>query len=284
MHSVKILSWEDFPIDHGYFRSATQAFLKTLKVNDRASTYLMKNGVNFWWRDEMFWPFPRYIFERTEEEPDIKWLKEKYGWFHWLVIWIPVRRKVMPSGWKKSSYSPHFSEMGLTYLQENYWKKWDYKVKGSRRHKFFDIWWRIELVSNDQYFKYFCEFPDPYPYKDFSINQYKAVARYGWDNLRNYVAFLWDIPVAGLSAYDYGERKQSTFHFLVFTRREYYSSQAGTALVDIWFQDSLNMWVKYIDFDRLMKEGWPKTQVGYTVFKHHFIDAHFHFDAYVRWF
>lgn len=61
--------------------------------------------------------------------------------------------------------------------------------------------------------------------------------------------------MAGLSAYDYGKNKQSTFHFLVFTRREYYDTQAGTALVDIWFQDSLKNGVKYIDFDRLMKTG-----------------------------
>jgi hypothetical protein len=284
MHEVKILSQTDFPSDHSYFRSGTQAFLKTLKVNDRANTYLMKNGVNFGWRDDMYWPFPRYIFERTEEEPDIKWLKEKYGWFHGLVIWIPVRRKEIPSWWKSSSYSPHFSEMGLTYLREDYWKSWDYKVRWSRRHKFFELWGEVRLVSNDEYFRYFCEFPDPYPFKEFSINQYRGIATYWWENLRNYVAFLHWVPVAGLSAYDYWENKQSTFHFLVFTRREYYSSQAWTALVDIWFQDSLKIWVKYIDFDRLMKPGWPKNQVWYTIFKHHFIDVHFHFDAYSKWF
>lgn len=97
MKEVKLLTQEYFPVDHSYFRSGTTAFLKTLKVNDKAHTYLMKNGVNFGWRDDMYWPFPRYIFERTEEEPDIAWLKKTYGWFHGLVIWIPVRRKEIPT-------------------------------------------------------------------------------------------------------------------------------------------------------------------------------------------
>ena len=285
MKHIPLLSQEHFPSDHSYVRSSTSVFKTLLEKHEWFDTFYLKNGVEFWRREEIFGAFfARYIFERTEEEPDIHWLKRKYGWWHGKVIWIPIRRKIIPSWWKASSYSPHFSEMGLTYLDESYLKKWDTKVRWSRRTHFFEQGGTIKQVSNQDYFTYFCEFPDYYPYKNFSIQQYHGMATYAGENLRNYIAFLWDIPVAWLSALDYGNEKKSTFHFLVFTRKEFYSSQSGTALVDVWFQESLRLWVKYIDFDRLMKPWGPKTQVWYTVFKHHFIDVHFHFDAYEKWF
>jgi hypothetical protein len=61
-------------------------------------------------------------------------------------------------------------------------------------------------------------------------------------------------------------------HFVSFTGKASYDIQGGTALVDTWFRESLDMGIKYLTFDQLRNSNGPGDQKWYTAFKENFIE------------
>ena len=70
---------------------------------------------------------------------------------------------------------------------------------------------------------------------------------------------------------------------MAFTGKEAKPYQAGTGLMDRWFSDSVEMGLKYINFDHLRDSSMEKSQQGYTDFKLNFIENECYFeDSYFR--
>lgn len=77
--------------------------------------------------------------------------------------------------------------------------------------------------------------------------------------------------------------EQSSVHLVSFLTEQGKKHQAGTGLIDHWFQESLKQGVKYINFDHLKDKYMTRDQQGYTDFKENFMDYKVVFsDAYFK--
>lgn len=119
-------------------------------------------------------------------------------------------------------------------------------------------------------------------YKSDYIYNYKRIRAHAPKHVRQWLAYDTDgRAIAGLASIDYlGDH---SVHFVAFTSKDAYQSQAGTGLIDTWFRESLEKGIKYITFDQLRNPHGPGDQKGYTAFKENFIEYRLSFPkAYFR--
>lgn len=104
-----------------------------------------------------------------------------------------------------------------------------------------------------------------------------------------WVAVLHGQVVAGLATLDYGpidcSHPNASVHLVAFTQEAAKPCQAGTALIDAWFDHSQKSGIHYINFDHLRDSKLAKDQQGYTDFKENFIQHHYrHLTTWFRFF
>lgn len=74
-------------------------------------------------------------------------------------------------------------------------------------------------------------------------------------------------------------------HLVAFTQEIAKPSQAGTALIDAWFDHCKKVGISYVNFDHLRDSKLAKDQQGYTDFKENFIQHHYqHLITWFRFF
>lgn len=162
----------------------------------------------------------------------------------------------------------HFVRANVTILQKEYWKKWNERAKRSRK-KFLNSWCDIQQVDNKNFIEAFKKTPVRHLFKKDYISYYSQMYDIEPSSIRSYLVYHNWLAIAGLAVHDF---HKSSVHLVAFTHRKYYKLQAGTWLIDKWFQDSFEKRIEYIDFDRLKEPYWPKDQQWYSDFKKNFIE------------
>ena len=76
--------------------------------------------------------------------------------------------------------------------------------------------------------------------------------------------------VAGLAVLNYCGN--SSVHLVAFTGPDAKAIQAGTGLIDRWFDDSYKKGIRYVNFDHLRDASMTHDQQGYTDFKKNFME------------
>lgn len=264
----------EFPQEHLYYRTSSPNYRKYLE-DYGATTIPMNGGKQFWWRK---WPkswFQIIKFEKIDEEPDIEMLRKKYGVRHAWIIWIPATRTDIPTWWKILWMTSHYVTTWIALLEPEYWKRWSERSRRARnKYKKMNV--EIKQVEPYEFVEGFKITPTKHPFKKDYIKFYTHITQINPLNIRNYVAYYDGKIVAGLAVHDYNDGKSSV-HLVAYTNRKYYHTQAWTGLIDRWYEDSLKMGVKFIDYDRLREKFGPADQKGYTEFKENFIHYKFNF-------
>lgn len=238
-------------------------------------TFDAKNSLQFWWKKRLFWEWFQLIkFERIDDVPDIEDLKRRFWLKHAWIIWIPNGKEDIPKWWKRFLIQTHFIYANVTYVTQEYYKKWNQRAQRARK-KFLSSGVEIKQVSSDELIEAFRKTPVRHLFKKDYIEYYQKMAQVDETSLRSYVAYYKWFPIAGLGVHDY---HKSSVHLIAFTNKKMYKLQAGTGLIDRWFLDSYTNGVSYIDFDRLREPLGPKDQQGYTDFKNNFIEFTTRFD------
>lgn len=263
-----------FPKEHLYYRTSSPNYRKYLE-DYKATIIPVNDGKQFGWRK---WPkswFQIIKFEKIDVEPDIEMLKTRYWVRHAWIIWIPATRREIPAGWRKLWLTSHYTTTGIVNLDEEYWKKWNERSRRARK-KYKQNGVEIKLVTPEEFVEGFKITPTKHAFKKDYIKYYTHITKINPKTIRSYVAYYEGKIVAGLAVHDYNDGKSSV-HLVAYTNRKFYHTQAGTWLIDRWYEDSVKMGIKYIDFDRLREKHGPRDQKGYTEFKENFIQHKFNF-------
>lgn len=226
-------------------------------------------------------------FERVDTEPTRE-LLSPFGFKRGVAIWIPFRRTDIPAGWRKLAIGTHFTRTGYVTIEDHeYHKKWNERARRARK-KFLSFLTpgstehiHIELVDQETFVRAFQAVKVKHMFKSDYIRYYRAMKSLGTSSVRSYVCYRGDTPLAGLAVHDYASN--ASVHLVAFTGKESKPFQAGTGLMDRWFSDSVDMGIKYINFDHLRDSSMEKSQQGYTDFKLNFMEHECYFrDSYFR--
>ena len=267
---MKYISRADLPDDHYYHRTASSTYRKYLE-DCWLTAITFPQTPQFWWVKNLLGKFVKIIkYERIDIEPDMDFLKSTHGFEHDICIWVPWRRKEIPSGWRKLWVSSHFQENGFTILDnEDYTKKWNERAKRARK-KFLASWAIIREVDAETFSLAFKNTRVKHLYKNDYIKYYKHMAWIDPTSVRSLLCYVNGSVVAWLAVHDYCNN--SSVHLVAFTGKEWYPIQAWTGLIDYWFLDSWKKQIRYMNFDQLRNKYGPSDQKWYTAFKENFIE------------
>lgn len=107
----------EYPKDFFYHRTGADTYRSYLKLCG-LTTFDLPTSPQFAWVKRVFggW-FAIIKYERTDCEPDPKWLKKHLGIRHGFVAWIPYSKE-KPKGWRRLLLTDHFEETGYTVLPQ----------------------------------------------------------------------------------------------------------------------------------------------------------------------
>lgn len=271
---------DHFP-DFHYYRSSSPVYKEYLKRCGLVP-YDFEESPQFWWKKDIFIGHV-VTHDRSDVEPNLDALKTLHWLKHGIVIWIPNRIIDIPKGWRELWISGHFKETWFNVLEnEEYDKKWNERARRAKK-KFLTSWHTVKSVTPKEFSEAFKKTKIKSMYKTQWIEYYKNMVEIDPKSIRQRLSYdeNW-IPTAWLAVHDY---LNSSVHLVAFTGNKAYKSQGGTALIDIWFKESLEKNIKYISFDQLRQKFWPKDQKGYTNFKMNFIEYRMSFPkAYFKMF
>ncbi|MBP6981763.1 hypothetical protein KBB25_03240 [Candidatus Gracilibacteria bacterium] len=293
---MQSLPRNEYPKDFYYHRTSAEGYRKYLSAGG-LTTFDLPNSPQYAWIKKVFGNFFAIIkYERTDTEPDIDWIRKHLGVKHAFVAWIPYSI-IHPIGWKRLVLTDHFEETGYTILPDmdkntrdisenknpEYLQTWHDRSKRARK-KFLSSGATIRPVSTEEFIQAYRETKIRGPHKGGSITYFRKISKVAPESVRQWLAFDNNgKQIAGLAVLDY--LGNHSVHLVAFTDRKNYHYQAGTGLIDEWFQSSLNLGVKYLSFDHLRNTGGPSDQKGYTAFKENFLSARLSFkEAYFKFF
>lgn len=265
-----ILRPEDYPLDFYYHRTSSPTYRRYLE-GCWPETFDI-DPPKYAWKKSLFWgAFHVARYERSDEEPDIEWLKAS-GVKHAMVAWIPYSLQEKPIGWRRLYLTDHFQCTGFTRIDdvEDYTKKWNDRAKRARK-KFNNSWAEVRLVDRDTFITAFRNTKVKHWFKSDYISYYKKITAVDPSAIRQWIVYLNDEPVAGLAVLDYLDNH--SVHLVAFTDKKAYDIQWGTGLIDEWFRDSKAKDMKYLTFDQLRNPHGPGDQQGYTEFKENFLEC-----------
>lgn len=112
----------------------------------------------------------------------------------------------------------------------------------------------IRSVSTEEFIQAYKDTKIRGPHKGGSIAYFRKISKVAPESVRQWLAFdEYGKQIAGLAVLDY--LGNHSVHLVAFTDRKNYHYQAGTGLIDEWFQCSLDQGVKYLSFDHLRNTG-----------------------------
>lgn len=237
------------------------------------------NG-QFGWMKRVLGLFDVAKFERISKEPSIEQIKE-LGFKHGIVIWVPWRTPPVTKPWRRLMIpGTHFITTGFSELTTNYVTKWNERARRARKKCLANENIRIELVDSEVFAEAFLATKVKHAFKADYVRYMRAMCKVNASTVRCFLAYHKDKPVAGLAVHDAGN---VSVHLVAFTSEEAKPLQAGTGLIDRWYESSLEFGIKYIHFDHLRDPHMTSDQQGYTDFKMNFIQYLVQFkDIYFR--
>ena len=279
---MKILSHSEYPKDFFYHRTSAEIYRPYIESCGNITTFDIWNPPQYAWKKGLLWNKVHIIkYERTDIEPNIDFLKEN-GVKHGMVTWIPYSRQDIPEWWRRLWLTDHFQETSVNILDAEYKTKWNDRAKRALK-KYEKSWAMVKSVDSETFVKAFRATKVKHWYKSDYIRNYERIRSFAPDKVRQWIVYHNNKAVAWLACIDYIDNH--SVHFVAFTGKESYPIQWWTALIDTWFRESLEKWIKYITFDQLRNPHGPNEQKGYTEFKENFIENRLSFPkAYFKMF
>ena len=282
---MQFLKPNDYSLDLMYHRKASPTYGKYLE-GCGLKIFSQKNTPQFIWGKPILGMKSCFLFnsERTDIEPDIEALKKESGAKHGAVIWVPYRHIEKPDHWRSLWFPTHFRETGWTHLTDaDYTKKWSQRARRAKK-KFLQSGATLHRVDRATFIDAFERAKFLPLLKKEYITYYKKLTAIDPESVRQWLVYSTDSkPIAGLAVHDFLENQ--SVHMVAFTTKEAYPYQAGTGLIDAWFEDSWKRGITHISFDQLRQKYGPRDQKGSSEFKENFIEYRMHFPkAYIRFF
>lgn len=271
---MKTIPLSEYPKDFFYHRTSAEIYKPYLESCGNINTFDIWNHPQYAWKKGLLWNKVHIIkYERTDIEPNIDFLKEN-GVKHGMVTWIPYSRTDIPAGWRKLWLTDHFQETSVNLLSGDYKSKWNDRAKRALK-KYEKSGAEVKTVDAETFVKAFRATKVKHWYKSDYIRNYERIRSFDPSKVRQWVVYHGWKAVAGLACIDYIDNH--SVHFVAFTGKDSYAIQWGTALIDTWFKESLEMGIKYITFDQLRNPHGPRDQRWYTEFKENFVEHHLSF-------
>lgn len=277
---MEICERKNLPQDHSYYRTTSPIYKKYL---EKCGLKIHKlESERFWWIKNIFWLFQIAKFERLDEEPNILELK-KNGFKHGLIIWIPYSRTEKPSWWKNFWLNSHLTTTWFTKIEsEKYYEKWKSRAKRARKKFLENKELSIKIVDKETFQNIYKNIKISQPFKSDFVKYHISISKFDIENnIKNMVCYYNWKAIAWLSVINYNWN--SSAHLVSFLTKEWKPLQAWTWLIDLWFKNSFENNIKYINFDHLRDKNMSKDQQWYTDFKENFIEYKVFFkDAYFK--
>jgi hypothetical protein len=265
---MKQLTPGEYPLDFHYHRTSSPTYRKYLE-NCWPTTF-DTTVPDYAWRKSLFSGWCHVTrYERTDREPIVEEIKS--AWVqHAMVTWIPYQRQDIPEWWRRLYLTDHFQNTGYTTIDSgDYTKHWNERAKRARK-KFRASWAELRLVTPEEFVTAFQNTKVKHWYRSDYIRYYKKISAIDPSAIRQWLVYRDGKAVTGLAVLDY--LGNHSVHLVAFTGKEAYDIQWGTGLIDEWFRDSQEKWMKYLTFDQLRNPHGPKEQKWYTEFKENFIE------------
>ncbi len=285
---MHILHRSLIPKDFTYYRTGSKVFYEYYRDCTNIKTLLTWDNFEFIKAWRMFGNFYSIIAEKLDREPTHAFFRKQ--WIdHGIIFWSPRRRTEKPKWWislPKWILKPllHSSRSAFSVLdQSDYWNKWSPNARAHRRkvHTLITAG-KLEIKSITdpyEYLEIYKKTKIKDPYKEYLIWWCERKFIHGTENMRIYMAYVDNMALAGAIFIDEGVTSE---YFTSFYHEDSKPYHLGIALMDRWFLDSYQKWVKYCDLDHMVESKNPG---GYTKFKESIADyeTYFH-DMWIKFF
>ncbi len=290
---MKTLLRSDIPWDFAYYRTGSKVFYDYYRQHSRLLLHRIDEGYTFLRAGHVFGNTYSVIAEKIDIEPTPELLRS-IGIHHGIVFWWPMRVMNRPKWWIPIpkfivQYLElfHSSRSAFSLLDTpDYWKKWSSSARAHRR-KVLELQssgrLTIELINDlSQYLEIYKKTKVPDPHKRFLTQWCEKNFPISKDRLRVYIASMDGVPLAWAVFIDIGVTSE---YFTSFYAKESHPYHLGIALMDRWFLDSYQKWIKYCDLDHIRDSWQSQSYAGYTKFKESLADhdVYFH-DMWVKLF
>jgi hypothetical protein len=286
---MKTLDRKSIPEDFIYYRSGSRVFFEYLKSLWSYIVGWTREGKEFFSALQIF----PWFWSVTAEKIDYELTKEelrKYGIRHGIIYWTPIRTTEKPKSWWRvptwwMKRDIHSSRSAFSILdRSDYWEKWSPSARAHRRKVLENIEKGIIKIRKDISLDRFLELYESTPVNDrdkkFRMRLTKKLFEKSRTDYRIYVIEVDGRPLAGALFIDMGTTSE---YYVSWYHRDGYPYHLGIAMMDVWFLDSYEKWIKYLDLDH-MRDSWQSYGYqGYTKFKESIADhdVYFH-DMWVK--
>jgi hypothetical protein len=286
---MKTIHRKDIPEDFIYYRSGSRVFFEYLKSFRSYIISWTQEWKEFFSAVRIFPGWWSVTAEKTDHEVTKEEL-EKYGIHHGIIWWTPMRNMGKPQWWWRvpkwwMKRDIHSSRSAFAFLDSReYWKKWSPKTRAHRRKVLENIEKGIIKIRRDVWLAEFLELYKNTPVQDsdksFRLRLTKKLFENTKTDYRIYIIEVDGRSLAGALFIDMGTTSE---YYVSWYHRDGYPYHLGIAMMDVWFLDSYEKWIKYCDLDH-MRDSWQSLGYAwYTKFKESIADhdVYFH-DMWVK--
>lgn len=211
---------------------------------------------------------------------------KKLGIKHGIIFWWPMRMTQKPKWWFRFprillQYYEYFHSTRSAFSvldRADYWNKWSPTARAHRRKILGFIEsgkLRIDCITDPQvYLDIYKNVRVPDPNKAYLTQWCQRKFALGTENIRIYIAYIDDAPLAGAIFIDEGVTSE---YFTSFYSRESHPYHLWIAIMDRWFLDSYEKWIQYCDLDHMRDRFQSSSYAGYTKFKESIADYDVYF-------
>jgi Acetyltransferase (GNAT) domain len=286
---MKTLHRSEIPEDYSYYRTWSRVFLEYSEKFTGSKIVRIGTGYTF---ASAFQILPRFWTVSAEKIDTEIWgdTLRDHGIHHGILYWTPLRNTEKPKWWWRvptwfTRWNIHASRSAFSVLdRSDYWMKWSPNARSHRKKVLeYKNQWKIRIDRNIP-LEVFLELYKKTPVHDGDkysrIRKTRKLFEKSESDYRIYVIFVDDRPLAGAIFIDEWVTSE---YWVSWYHREGYPYHLGIAMMDQWFLDSYEKWIKYCDLDH-MRDSWQSySYAGYTKFKESIADydVYFH-DMWVK--
>jgi hypothetical protein len=282
---MKTISRSDIPTDFTYYRTGSRVFYDYYRTYVQSIIVRIGEWYQFIKAGKLFGSFYSIIAEKVDIEPTSDMMK-KLGMLHGIIFWWPMRIIEKPRWWWRIprflvQYFEllHSTRSAFSILaRPDYWEKWSPSARAHRRKtlEYIRVWKvRIEQIYDIQtYIDIYRGIRVPDPHKSYLIRWCEKNFSTRKEDIRIYVAYIDDIPLAWAIFIDEGVTSE---YFTSFYARESHPYHLGIAMMDRWFLDSYAKSIKYCDLDHIRDSLQSPRYRWYTRFKESIADHDVYF-------
>ncbi len=288
---MKTLSRENIPEDFSYYRTGSKVFYEYYRRYSRLLVHRIGKWYEFIRAGKIIGNIYSVIAEKTDIEPTRSLFRPL--WIeHGIIFWWPMRVMEKPRWWftiprflVQYYELLHSTHSAFSILDRaDYWNKWSSSARAHRR-KVIELRksgrLTIEQIDDGKkYLEIYRKTKVPDPHKRYLLQWCEKTFAQSREHFRIYIASIDGVPLAWAVFIDSGVTSE---YFTSFYAKESHPYHLGIALMDHWFLDSYQKWIKYCDLDHMRDWFQSHRYAGYTKFKESIADydVYFH-DMWVK--